>query len=171
MANLGGTFDATQIQPDTGREPLPSGEYVCVIVDSDMRQTKDGRGQYLELVHEVVEGPYQGRKAWARLNLVNHNQTAQSIAQGQLSTICHACGVLSVQDSQQLHNRPMLVRIEFLKAGPKRDTDTNEIRGWKSVNGQPLAAGTVTAGPAPTGSPAPAAAAAGAPPWAKKAAA
>lgn len=166
MGNLGGVFDATQVAPDTGRDPLPTGDYICVIVDSDMKQTKDGRGQYLELVHEVVEGPAKGRKAWARLNLVNHNSTAQSIAQGQLSAICHACGVLSIQDSQQLHNRPMLVRIEYLKAGPKRDSDTNEIRSWKSVSGQPPASGVVAGAPAP-----PAPAAAGAPPWAKKAAA
>ena len=137
MGNLGGVFDATQVAPDTGRDPLPTGDYICVIVDSDMKQTKDGRGQYLELVHEVVEGPAKGRKAWARLNLVNHNQTAQSIAQGQLSAICHACGVLTIQDSQQLHNRPILVRIEYVKAGPKRDSDSNEIRSWKSVSGQP----------------------------------
>lgn len=168
MANLGGVFDATKIKPDAGREPIPSGEYPAMIVDSDMRKTKDGSGQYLELVHEIMDGPYKGRKLWARLNLVNQNQQTASIAQAQLSAIAHATGVLTFTDSQQLHNRPMLVRVEFLKAAPpKRDTDSNEIRGWKSLGG---------AAPAPAPAPgnvpaAPAASANGAPPWARQAAA
>lgn len=164
MSNLGGVFDASQVPPDSGRDPIPSGEYVCCIVDSAMRPTKDNSGKYLELVHEIMDGPLRGRKVWARLNLVNANQQTVNIAQAQLSAICHAAGTLQVSDSQQLHNRPMLVRVEFVRAdGKKRTNDSNEVRGWKAINGT---------GPAPVqasafGQPAAAAApaATGAPPW------
>lgn len=166
MANLGGVFDATQIQPDAGRDPIPTGEYPAMIVDSDMRHTKDRSGQYLELVHKIMDGPFKGRKVWARLNLVNSNQQTMSIAQGQLSAIAHAAGVLSFSDSQQLHNRPMLIRVEFVRAAPpKRTTDRNEIRGWKSLTGAgPIA--PANAGAAPP-APAAAAKAPSAPPWAR----
>lgn len=166
MANLGGVFDATKIQPDAGREPIPSGEYPAMIVDSDMRKTKDGSGQYLELVHEIIDGPFKGRKLWARLNLVNSNQQTASIAQAQLSAIAHATGVLTFTDSQQLHNRPMLVRVEFVRAAPpKRTSDSNEVRGWKSLGSAPTAPppAAVAANQAP--------ATASAPPWARPAAA
>lgn len=166
MANLGGVFDATKIKPDSGREPIPSGEYPAMIVDSDMRKTKDGHGQYLELVHEIIDGPYKGRKLWARLNLVNSNQQTSGIAQAQLSAVAHASGVLTLTDSQQLHNRPMLIRVEFLRAAPpKRDTDSNEIRGWKSPGSAAQAAPVATGAPAVASAPATAA-----PPWARPAA-
>lgn len=167
MSNLGGVFDASQVAPDSGRDPIPSGEYVCCIVDSAMRPTKDNSGKYLELVHEIMDGPMKGRKVWARLNLVNVNQQTVNISQAQLSAICHAAGVLQITDSQQLHNRPMLVRVEFVRAdGKKRTTDSNEVRGWKAINGAaPAPVQQAAFGQVAQPAAAPQQQATGAPPW------
>ena len=85
MANLGATFDATGIEPTQTLEVLPPGKYPAQIVNSDLRLTKDGMGQYLFLEIDVLEGPYQGRKLFDRLNLVNANTQAVEIAQRSLS--------------------------------------------------------------------------------------
>ena len=90
MAELSTTFDATQVEPRTSPEPLPSGKYGAQIVASEMRVTKSGNGQYLWLELEIIDGEYQGRKVWDRLNLINDNETARTIAEQTLSSICRA---------------------------------------------------------------------------------
>jgi hypothetical protein len=169
-------FDARNVQPAADMAPIPAGEYPAMIVDSLMKETKDKNGQYLELTHEVIDGPFKGRKVWARLNLVNRNATTVQIAQQQLSSICHAVGRLTVQDSSELHNVPMLIRVEFKAANPAdpKSKDGNDIKAWKPLSGPvtlPAAAAAPVTYP-PAGMPAPthAPAAAAAPPWARPAA-
>lgn len=125
-------FNAAQVDPTNEFEVLPAGDYPVIIVDSEMKSTKDGRGQYLQLTEEVIDGPYQGRKFWDRLNLDNPNQQAVEIAQRTLSQICHAVGVLQVQDSAQLHDRPMIAK---LKVRPARGqySESNEVAQYKPL--------------------------------------
>ena len=52
---------------------LPAGKYVVQIVESEMRVTSNGMGQFLWLMLDVLEGPYTGRKVFDQLNLVNQN--------------------------------------------------------------------------------------------------
>lgn len=160
---FGGGFDARTVNPDSEFSPIPAGDYLAMIIDSGMKPTKENNGQYLELTHEVIDGPMKGRKVWARLNLINQNQQAVDIAKRHFSQICHAAGVLNVTDSQQLHNRPVLIRVAFVAAdGQRRKNDSNEIKEWKSASGAPAqpAGYSAPAAPAP-------AQAAGAPkaPW------
>jgi hypothetical protein len=112
MANL--NFDATGIEPNQPFEPLPPGSYVAQIVASEMRPTKKGDGQYLELELEVLEGPYQGWKLFDRLNLVNDNPKTVEIAQRTLSSICHATGRMQVQESVELHHIPFIADVRVV---------------------------------------------------------
>ncbi|MDA0341184.1 MAG: DUF669 domain-containing protein, partial [Proteobacteria bacterium] len=112
MANLGTTFDATSVEPNKPLEVLPPGKYPAQIVSSDMRVTKDGMGQYLLVELDVLDGPYQGRKLFDRLNLVNANPQTVEIAQRTLSAICHATARMQVQDSEELHLIPLLVDVQ-----------------------------------------------------------
>jgi hypothetical protein len=112
MANLGNRFDATTVDPLKPHDVLPPGRYLVQIVDSEMRVTKDGMGQYLWMELDVLEGEYAGRKLFDRLNLVNNNATAVEIAQRTLSAICHAVGRMQVQDSEELHLVPMIADVK-----------------------------------------------------------
>jgi hypothetical protein len=125
-------FDATEVPPQTAFEALPPGDYVCVISASEEKQTKAGTGSYLQLTLVVIEGEHEGRKTWDRLNLANPNATAVKIAQAQLSAICHAVGVMQLQDSEQLHDIPLLVKVGIEK---NKETDelTNKIKGYAAV--------------------------------------
>lgn len=142
--------------------PVPSGEYPAIITDSDMKPTKKNDGQYLELTYQIIDGPYKGRLVWGRLNLDNPNAQAVAIAQGQLNAIVAACGITAkMDDSQQLHNIPHVIRVEFVAAdGGRRTRDGNEIKAWKRIEGAAPAVQQQQA----------AAPAAAAPPWAQKAA-
>jgi hypothetical protein len=174
-------FDANTVQPKTDFAALPAGDYLVMITDSEMKPTKTGRGQYLELSLQVIDGPMTNRLLWDRLTLVHDNAKTVEIAQRQLSAICHAVGVLQVTDSAQLHNIPLKVRVKYIEDqqyGPK-----NEIGGYKPANapsGQPAqSAPAATQAPAWKTAPAQAAApqqhaapppskpAATTPPWAR----
>lgn len=170
MANLAG-FDASQVPEQQEFSALPEGQYVVIATASEMKPTKSGNGQFLQFTFEVLDGPQKGRKLWARLNLVNPNQTAVDIAQRELGAICRAVGVIKPSDSAELHNKPMLITVAVEIDDRKRES--NIIKKYEPVtagaavtaSGAPAAAGG-----APWSGQAPAAAApaaAGSPPWAR----
>ena len=129
MANLNG-FDANQVDPASSFDPIPAGKYVAAIIESEMKPTKAGNGQYLQLTFEIRDGQYKGRRLWARLNLDNPNQQAVQIARGELSAICRAVGVLQPQDSCELHGLPLSIKVTCKK---RNDTDeiSNEVRSYE----------------------------------------
>lgn len=128
MATLNG-FDATQVAPATERTAIPDGKYQAAIVASAEKATKSGTGRYLELTFQVLEGEHHRRKLWARLNLQNPNSLAVSIAQAELSAICHAVGVMKPQDSAQLHDLPLTIDVKCRKRGDTQEI-VNEITGY-----------------------------------------
>ena len=129
MANLNG-FNANDVEPNTAFEPIPAGKYLAAITASETKPTKSGGGSYLELTLSILEGAYQGRQLWARLNLDNPNATAVKIARGDLSAICRAVNVMQPKDSTDLHNLPLVVNVK-LKKRPDTGDLSNEIRGFE----------------------------------------
>lgn len=156
-------FDATDVQPLAPMDVLPKGRYLAEITDSEMKPTKAGDGQYLQLEFTVLDGEFAGRKQWARLNLDNANETAVSIAKQELSAICHSVGVMRVTDSIDLHGRPLYIDVTVEKRKDNGE-DSNRIKGYAPTEG-----GGKSTSPPPK--PAAPASAKAAPPWAKKAAA
>jgi hypothetical protein len=157
-------FDARTVQPSAPFEPLPTAWYNVKIVGAETKPTQKNNGDYyLELVEEVIDGSYAGRKVFDRLNLKNENPTAQEIAWRTLSAICHATGVLQVQTPQDLFGRPMQARVVLKPArteGEKTYDAYNDVKGYKACDKQPGMSGPPASGP--TGSPTPG----GSPPWA-----
>jgi hypothetical protein len=138
MADLRG-FNANTVEPSESFDPIPAGEYLCVITASDEKPTKAGNGSYLELEFEVIDGPYKGRKLWDRLNLANPNELAVKIARATLSAICRAVGVMEPKDSCELHDLPLFVKVRVEK---RADTDepSNVIKAYRSRSGAPAGA-------------------------------
>ncbi len=146
MATL--NFDAAQVEPSTGKDPIPAGKYVAIITASEMKPTKNGAGQYLECEYQIVDGDHKGRKLWSRHNLQHSNQQTVQIARGELSAICRAIGVMQPKDSADLHNLPMTVTVKQKKREDNGEL-TNEIAGWAkkdAATGSPQQAGA-TGGP------------------------
>ena len=141
-------FDAGQVEPNDSFDPLPAGDYLCVITQSAEKPTKSGNGSYLELQLEVIEGPFQGRKLWDRLNLQNPSDVAMKIAQATLSAICRAVGVERPQDSCELHDLPLLAKVRVEK---RADTDepSNVIKGYKASPSRTTSPATAAASAAP----------------------
>jgi hypothetical protein len=149
-------FDANQVDPSVVYEPLPAGWYKAVITTSEEKPTKAQTGSYLQLSLEVIEGPMQGRKLTDRLNLNNPNATASEIAYRTLSAICHAVGVMTPRSSQDLHDKPLMVKVK-VKPADGQYSASNEVAGYEA-HGKPVAQ---EAAPA-------ASAGAATPPWKRK---
>lgn len=128
MANLNG-FDANTVEPTTEFDPVPAGKYLAIVAASEMKPTKNGKGSYLELQFQIIEGEYANRNVWARLNLDNPNPQAVQIARAQLSAVCRAVGVMTPKDSCELHNLPLVIDVKCKK---RQDNDeiTNEIKAF-----------------------------------------
>jgi hypothetical protein len=138
MADLRG-FDATQVEPSTSFDPMPAGKYLAVIVESSMEPNSAGNGSFLKLVFQICEGEFKNRQVWERLNLNHPNETAMRIAQAKLSAICRAVKVTTPQDSQELHNLPLVIKVRCRK---RKDVDeiTNDISGYEpreAASGKP----------------------------------
>jgi len=143
MAQLNQHFDASAVEPAVPFELLPPGKYPAQIVNSEMRPTKTGGGQFLWLEMDVIEGAYQGRKIWDQINLVNPSPQAVEIAQRTLSAICHALGQLQVTDSEQLHFRPLLVTLAVEPDSRDKHKPAEEQRRQNRVKGYAAISGTV----------------------------
>lgn len=164
MANLRG-FDANDVEPQLDLDPLPAGKYVAVITESEMAPNKAGTGGFLKLTFQVIEGPFEGRLVWARLNLDNPNPQAVSIARAELSAICRAVGVLQPNDSEDLHDLPLIITVKCRKREDTGDI-TNEIRGYSHRDeGKPATPAAKPAAGKPSSSPTSAQTKNSIPPW------
>lgn len=157
-----------QVLPPIG--PLPSGEYLSIITASEIKKTKSGTGEYASFEWQVLDGPYEGRKFWSRHTTDNQKEMAVTIGLNQLEQLSKACGLPAIpQDTDELHNIPVIARVEFLPANPakNRDMDSNEVKAFKAAprGGQAAAAPSAARQSAPA--PTPAASSAKAMPWNK----
>lgn len=173
-------FDATQVAPSTGAlPPIPEGWYPAVIDQSELKDTSTG-GKYLEFRFKVIEGDFINHTVFARLNVANSNPATQEYAYKDLSAICHAVNQIRLSDTQELHNKPLKIKVKLREArtdeqDPTKKYDaSNEVRGFRSAADDtgpiPTKADQVAGKPAaaPTQSPfntAPAAQAPAAAPW------
>jgi hypothetical protein len=172
MANLGATFDPDTIEEDAGFEPLPAGDYLAQIIESEIADTKSGTGQMLKLTFEIMSGSHESRRIWDRLNIVNQNPDAQRIAQQQLKRLCDACGTGAISDSEELHFKPINIRvgIKIDKTGEYRPQNTiTKCWGSEPVQTVPDRTARAVTKPAPAKAAAKPAAA-GNRPWANRAA-
>lgn len=148
MGNLGNYgFDANQVDPTSSFDVIPAGTYMAVATESEIKATKSGSGEILNITFEVVDGEFKGRKVWARINVRNTNPKAQEIGQKQLSGLCHATGVLQPQDSAEFHGKPVKIKVKISKQ--EGYGESNEIVAFEGATASKAAPQTTTAPRAP----------------------
>jgi hypothetical protein len=171
MANLGGMFNAAEVAPREEFKVLDPGDYPVVITASEIKENSKKNGHFLELELSVVDGPAKGRKLFDSLNLDNPSAQAVEIAKATLSAICHAVGKLTVSDSQELHNIPMIAAVRKEPKKVNGSVVEGEFRNSINTYKPRSAAAPAATGPALGGTPAAPAAgsASGGLPWARSA--
>lgn len=148
MVALPETFAPADVpEDDRSFEPLPVGQYKVQIIESKIEDTKSGSGQMLTLTLEVVDGPFANRRIWDRLNVRNNNPQAQSIAQRALADLCLAIGVAQLRDTDELHFKPLTVRVGIRQDKTGQYGPQNTVR-YTAGKGAPAGATQRPAGAA-----------------------
>ncbi|OWV44225.1 DUF669 domain-containing protein [Mameliella alba] len=130
MANLGG-YDATGGETMREGGALEPGWYEAMLAKSERVDAKSGNGNaYVECEYEITDERANGRRVWSNLNLWNSNAQAVEIAQRELNSLMHACGKLRVDDTEELHGIPIMIKVGYEKG----NKDRNRINGFKPLN-------------------------------------
>lgn len=92
MGAMTGTFDASQYAPKQVGTTHPVGKFPATISNTSIEPTQAGTGGMF-----IVEFTTQAGSIVMRYNLWNPSPQAVSIANGQLSALCHATGIFKIQ--------------------------------------------------------------------------
>lgn len=117
MAQLGTAFDSSQHDDmNSGFTPFPAGDYPSKVVETGVHNTAKKNGKYIKIKFEILQGEFKGRFVWTNLNIVNPSTVAVEIAQKELATLCRAVGKAVIQDTQELHGIPFLMKVKIKPA-------------------------------------------------------
>lgn len=125
------SFDASTVEPNVGLSVLPAGTYEVAIETCEQRANKDGEGEHLAVMLNVVSGKHEGRKVFQNLNLWNESSKAKDFAQGTLSAICHATGIMQLEDTDALIGIPMSADIRVTEQ--KVFGKSNVVNAYRKV--------------------------------------
>lgn len=120
MASISHSYNP-DAEPSSGYTPLPAGEYQMEIVESDYRLRKGGA--VLICKAQIVGGEHEGRPYWLTYNLENDDEMLQGRDQLAFEALCRVTGVMSPEDTAELHHEPFTADIGIR---PHRDTGEPE---------------------------------------------
>ena len=153
--NLGQIFNQADLPESTGGfEPIPEGWYQAQIAKAELKDTKDGTGQYINLQFSITGPSYEGRVIFGMLNIKNKSQQAEEIGRQQLGEVMRALGLARVQDTDELVGGRIQIKVGVQPAKDGYEA-RNNVKSYKAIEGSP-APGTVAQSKAIS------------PPWVKK---
>lgn len=120
----------------TGQEEMDDfgtvdpGKYVVQITKSELKPTSKKDGERLNFTFKILEGKFKGRFIFSGLNVKNPNKQAEEISMKELTSICKACGVVDLKDTNQLHAIPIVVDV-VIKPAEGEYQAQNRIKSYK----------------------------------------
>lgn len=150
MVNISG-FKPDDYDPRGVFTPLPAGQYLAHAVKNEFKDTKDGKGKYLQFDFVVLKGDFKGRFLTDRLNLKNANPDAVEMANRTLADIMRAANKKQAQDTDELNNCPMILTVSVEPREDKPGSYSNDIDLYEAVGSSaPAAPAASPAAPAST---------------------
>jgi hypothetical protein len=160
MAFLEQTFSVEDLPVSINNfEPLPEGWYTSAISGAEIKTTKAGNGQYINVKYTILGPTHQGRIVFGMINIKNPNPQAEEIGRQQLGEIMRAIGLAKVSDTDQLIGGNLSIKLKITPANGNYDA-SNSVSGFKASGNGIALAPKATSTP-PTDGKAP-------PPWATK---
>lgn len=135
MAFLGQTYQVKDIPEQDSFEPIPAGWYNARITEAEVKSTKAGNGSYIKIRYDIIGPSHQGRVIYGNINLSNPNQQAEQIGIQQLGSLARAIGLEVISDSDQLINRDVQIKLSIKKDTSGQYNDSNDVKGFKAVDG------------------------------------
>lgn len=141
MAELPSVFTADEHEPMGEFGMMPSIWYLGHIKKSEVKKTKAGTGLRLNMQVEIESSEednfveedckYKKRLVFIGLNIQNPNTQCVEISQRELRSICDACGVGELEDSEELHDITFGFKLG-VEAGTDGYDDKNVIKKYVS---------------------------------------
>lgn len=158
MANIADFSRRADELPEQEYSLVPEGSYNADIEKAELRQTKDGTGQYINLQMKILGPTSAGRVVFGTINIQNKSEKAEEIGLRQLKELRAALGMAALRDTDDLVGRQVKVKV---KIQPEKDgyPARNSVAGYASVSGNTM--------PMPSAATTTPAAATSAPPWAR----
>lgn len=128
-------FDASTVSPQTARAAWPKGKYRIAITQSEIKD-KNGNKQLsygAKALEKLGGGEVPASLLLQNLNIQHSNSEAQRIALSELSSVCHAIGVMKLTATENLHGHEFVVDVE-----QRFEQDKNEDGSLKVENGLPV---------------------------------
>lgn len=142
---------------ESSYDTIPPGWYNATITSAELKNTKNGAGQYIKLRYDVTGPSHQGRVVFGNLNIRNASPEAERIGRQQLGEVMRAIGLAKVSDTDQFVGGMLAIKVAVKESA--QYGAQNEVKGFKAIEGA-MAPVPVAKAPMP-------AAAKAAPPWAK----
>ena len=159
MAQFSESFDINSLpEQQNDFTPLPEGWYNAVINKAEIRDTKDKTGQYVAVRYDVTGPTHQGRVVFGNINIKNKSTAAEEIGRQALGSIMRAIGLSRVDDTDQLIGGALQIKVSIRTQ--EGYEPTNDVRGYKAIEGASMPKVAVPAPAQEDGK--------AAPPWAKK---
>ena len=113
--------------------PVEPGWYQAHVEFSDYKENKNKTGWLLSLRFKITDEQAPGRVVFANLNLEHENTQAQQISQRQFKKLCTAVGKNQVNDSSELHELPVLIKIKIRPESAQYPA-SNDVVDYKSID-------------------------------------
>ena len=158
MANIADFSNRADELPEQEFQPIPDGWYQTEIKKAELKPTKDGTGEYINVQYSVLGPAHAGRVVFGMINVRNKNPEAETIGLRQLKELRAACGLAVLRDTDELVGRNVEINVKTQKS--EEYGDRNTVAKIRSAGGSsPMPKPGASATPAPGGS---------TPPWARK---
>lgn len=126
-----GDFKSSEVAPSESYELLPPGVYTAMLTESDLKTSNAG-GQYFSLCFQITDEDFSGRKVWDNITWKHDNEKAVNIGRAKMSSLCLAAGVENPEDSEELHDRPIMIKLG-IKKGKDGYEDSNNIKEYSAT--------------------------------------
>jgi len=116
--------------------PVPEGDYTAVINSAEIKTTKAGNGQYINVRFDITGDKHAGRVVFGKFNIRNANPKAEEIGRQQLGELARAVGLKTITDTDQLVGGQCQIKLVIRQS--EGYGAQNEIKRYKAIEGAAL---------------------------------
>lgn len=127
------SFNANQVPDGPDMSPITPGDYAAMIVDSGLDRKENGTEQ-IKITFKMTGGPFDGRQLSQWYTVRCQNQQAVDIGMRQLKIVCESVGMPGFRDTQELHGKPLLLKVGERKNEPAGKVYA-DVKGCKPLVG------------------------------------
>lgn len=133
MASFGQSFVAEELPQSNNYDPVPEGWYNVVVHSAELKPTKDGSGQYINIRYDITGPTHQGRVIYDIINIKNKSSQAEEIGRQQLGNLMRSIGLAKVDDTDELIGGNIQIKVGIRQQ--EGYEPTNNVKGYKALSG------------------------------------